>query len=114
MSKSKGPIGVPAASSVARNSPAVTASSSLKASTAMPPDKNTRSRSAFSRRRALRATPYQSSYSTMEETAIALPLETVRRRRLRNIAGSFEERNDGIRIEEIAHANRSSACGIGG
>ena len=87
INKSKGPIGLPALSSVARRSPAVLASCSSKGNTPMSADRNTRNRSAFSLRRSLRATPYQSSYKTTDETAIDAPSDRARRRRSRTLAG---------------------------
>ena len=92
ISRSYGPIGVPAASKVARRSPAAAASSSPNATIPISPDRKTRSRSAFSLRRSLRATPYQSSYSATDGTAIELPSDTTRRNRLRTLDGWFLSR----------------------
>jgi len=57
--------------------------------TSMLPDRNTRNRSAFSRRRWLRATQYESSYSTTVETTIETPRDAIRRKRLRTPRGWF-------------------------
>ena len=85
--RSYGRIGLPALSNVARRSPAVLASCSSKGNTPMSADRNTRNRSAFSLRRSLRATPYQSSYKTTDETAIDAFSDRSRRRRSRTLVG---------------------------